>query len=132
MTQPIPPGQSPIDPRAAFNPAPPSSRGPGYMQQGPPPGWMPPYPPMMFPPPPPKRRRLGWFVITSLLLVLLVISILFNVGMGALAIGNAMDGKQIAQTTVLSGSSDQQVAVISLDGVITDVTRQKFEAIAQE
>ncbi|HLZ09151.1 MAG TPA: signal peptide peptidase SppA, partial [Chloroflexota bacterium] len=42
------------------------------------------------------------------------------------------DGRQISQTTLTEGSADQQIAVVSLAGVITDATRQKFEATVRQ
>jgi protease-4 len=98
-----------------------------------PPNFPPSFNPMMYPPPPPpRRRRLGWFIVTSLLLVLLLVSVLLNFALGLGLAASAIDGKQISQSTLVNGSTDQQVAVISLGGVITDTTRQKFDALVRE
>src|SRR3954453_9015031 len=138
MTQPLPPGQGPIDPRTAFNPPPPpqAPRGPGGPAYGPgptgpgpiPPQYSMPFPPTMFGPPPPRRGRAGWIVVTVVLLLLLGGSVLLNLLMIGMAAGS-VEGRQISQTTLVDGSSDQQIAVVSLGGVITDATRQKFDAI---
>ena len=106
---------------------------PGALPGGMGPQFQGPYPPMMYPPPPPpRRRRLGWFIVTSLLLVFLLISVLLNFALGIGLAAGAIDGRQISQSTIVNGSSDQQVAVISLGGVITDTTRQKFDALVRE
>jgi protease-4 len=87
---------------------------------------------MMFPPPAPRPRRFGWFLVTALLLVMLILSVFLNFALGVGLAARAIDGKPVSQSTIVSGSADQQVAVVSLGGVITDATRQKFEAVVRE
>src|SRR5690348_262686 len=133
MTQPLPPGQGPIDPRTAFTPPPPpqAPRGPGYIPAPvpPPPQQYPmPYPAMMFGQPP-RRSRAGWIIVTLVLLFLLGGSLLLNVIFGIGMAASSVDGRQISQTTLVDGSSDQQIAVVSLGGVITDETRQRFDSV---
>jgi protease IV len=101
--------------------------GPGFM----PPQYPMPYPPMMFGPPP-RKGRVGWIVATVVLLLLLGGSVLVNLAMMVGMAASTVEGRQISQTTLTNGSSDQQIAVVSLGGVITDATRQKFDAIVRQ
>lgn len=131
MTQQLPPGQGPIDPRSAFAPPPPPGGGAGGPAGGyPPPGFVPPgyRPPPMFYPPPPPRGGIGRAILLTFLFLLLAGSILLNfLLVGALVMGDAMD-HGINQNVLRAGESSQQVAVIPIDGVITDETRAKFDA----
>jgi len=86
-----------------------------------------PFPPMMMPPSP--RGGAGRGIVIAILLVLLIGSVLLNFLLGAgLMVGGALsiDGHDITQTTIKIGAADQQIAVIPLDGIITDQTREKF------
>lgn len=142
MTQPLPPGQGPVDPRAAFSPPPPPGAGggwqppqvPGSRQPVQQPAAYPPmmYPPLMPPPPPPRRGGAGWAVACVLLLLLLVGSVLLNVVMGVGILASSMDGHPVASSTLVDGSADEQVAVVPLSGIITDVTRQKFDEVMRQ
>lgn len=83
---------------------------------------------MFYPPPPPPRGGIGRAIFLTVLLLLLAGSILLNFLLGgALAMGDALD-HGINQSVLTSGDSSQQVAVIPIDGVITDETRVKFDA----
>lgn len=129
MTAQLPPGQGPIDPRGAFGPPPP----PG----GPPPAGspMPMMPqPMPFPqfgtPPPRRRGGAGWGVLIAILLLMLIASIVMNLVLGAgVIVAGAFDGRGIEETTLVNGTPDQQVAVIPLEGILTDASRKDFEQI---
>lgn len=129
MTQQLPPGQGPIDPRSAFAPPPPPGGGQGGAAGGgfPPPGYRP--PPMFYPPPPPRSGGVGRVVFLIFLLLLLAGSILLNFLLGgSLLMGDALD-HGFNQSVITSGDSSQQVAVIPIDGVITDDTRAKFDRL---
>ncbi|HEY2588276.1 MAG TPA: signal peptide peptidase SppA [Tepidisphaeraceae bacterium] len=126
MTQQIPPGQGPIDPRSAF--APPPAPG-GYPPAGgvmpPPPGYRP--PPMFYPPPPPTRRGgVGRALFLVVLILMLGGSLLLNLLLGASIVGDSFD-HGVNSTVLTSGDANQQIAVVPIDGVITDATRAKFE-----
>src|SRR5690348_5816791 len=123
MSQQLPPGQGPIDPRGAFAPVP-AAGGPG----GPP--MM--HPPMPFPafmmPPPPRRGGAGRAVLIVLLVLLLVGSVVLNfVFAAAFALSDAVGSHGIVANTIKSGAEDQEVAVIPLDGVITDSTKAQID-----
>jgi len=90
-----------------------------------------PYPAMMFGQPP-RRSRAGWIIVTLVLLFLLGGSLLLNVIFGIGMAASSVDGRQISQTTLVDGSSDQQIAVVSLGGVITDETRQRFDSVFRQ
>jgi protease-4 len=130
MTQPLPPGQGPIDPRTAFTPPPPPSGRPMMqpaMNQPPVP-----FPSFMPPPPPPRRGVAGWVVLSIVLIVMLIGSVLLNIVLGVGFVASGVGGHEISQNSLVSGSADQQVAVISLTGVITDATRQKFDQLIHD
>lgn len=126
MTQQLPPGQGPIDPRSAFAPPPPPGGQAPAGGYGPPPGYRP--PPMFYPPPPPTRSGGVWRAIFLVFLLLLLAgSVLLNVLLGgSLLMGDALD-HGINQNVITSGDSTQQVAIVPIDGVITDETRVKFD-----
>jgi protease-4 len=127
MTQQLPPGQGPIDPRGAFGPLPPPPGGvPGAMG----PMMQMPFPQFMPPPRPPRRGGIGWGIIAGVLMLLLVLSVVMNfvLGIGFAAVG-ALGSRGVEETTITSGSSDQQIAVIPLEGIITDSSRRNFEDV---
>lgn len=139
MTQPIPPGQGPIDPRNAFGAPPPpggvAPHGPAGFAAPPPGGYPPPGyrpPPMFFPPPPPPRRGgVGRAIVIALLLILLIGSVLLNLVLGASVVaGDAFD-HGVNEAVLKSGDSTQQIAVVPIDGVITEATRAKFDRFLQ-
>ncbi len=123
MTQSLPPGQGPVDPRGAFG-MPPGPGG-GAGRPWPPPG------PMMYPPMPPMppRRRLGAWIIVILLVIALAISVLVNVvQFGAVMAGAAGEVKQ----TVISGEGPDKIAVVPMDGLIDDDSAQTFNKVLKE
>jgi protease-4 len=131
MTQQLPPGQGPIDPRGAFGPPPPPGGAPAPGTPTPmlPQQMMPqqmPFPQFVSPPPP--RRGAGWGVLMAILILLLILSVVMNLvlGVGVVAVG-AFDGRGIEETKLVSGASDQLVAVIPLEGVLTDASRKQFD-----
>lgn len=120
MSNSLPPGQPPIDPRGTFAPPPiPTPPGAGYSgatQPGPiPPGPMPGPFPMPGWGPPPKRGKWTrrWLVIV---IVLLGISVLLNVSM----LGKSAVSLPGREKTVIEGDSDQKIAIIPVQGLITD------------
>jgi protease-4 len=139
-----PPGQGPIDPRGAFTPAapPPQPMPPGAMPQqvapppfGAQPGPMYPPPPMMPPPmmmmpppfmqPPPRRGGVGRALVWVFVLMLLGLSVLCNVLLlGGRAVGS---GDGTIHQTVSEGSSDQQIAVVPMVGVIDSGMAQQVD-----
>src|SRR5258707_14067704 len=132
LPQPPPPGQGPVDPRGAFSPPPPPSEPGGpTMQQLPPmpPGPMPPmpgmYPPMMmpmpFPPPPKKERSFSRAIFTTLATTIFGISLVANIYLLFLSgfIGN---DESLTQSTVQHGNAEEKIAVIPVEGVITEGT----------
>jgi protease-4 len=128
MTQQLPPGQGPIDPRNAFAPPPSPAGGPGGY---PPPGFRPGAPPMFFPPPP-RRSGVGRAIILTLLILLLLVSLLLNFVLGVSAVvGDAFSEHGVVQTTIKSGDATQEIAVVPLSGVITDGTRTRFDHFMQ-
>src|SRR6266550_2094749 len=132
LPQPPPSGQGPVDPRGAFSPPPPPS-GPGgpTLQQLPPmpPGPMPPmpgmYPPMMMPmqfgPPPKKERSFSRAIFTTLATTIFGISLVANIYLLFLSgfIGN---DESLTQATVQHGNVEEKIAVIPVEGVITEGT----------
>ncbi len=90
-----------------------------------------PFPPFM-PPPPPRRGGTGWMIFSILLIMLLMGSVLLNIIFGIGFAVSTVGGHEISQNTIVSGSADQQVAVVALNGVITDATRQKVEQLIRE
>ena len=139
MTQQIPPGQGPIDPRGAFAPPPPPPGGAPTGWQpppGPPPGMppsgyrpmmqMPMYPPMM---PPSPRGGAGRAIFMAFLLVILLGSVILNVLLALGMAASSISSHGIVDNTVVSGSQDQTVAIIPLNGIITDSTREQFDRL---
>ena len=136
MTQQLPPGQGPIDPRNAFSAPPPPGGGgapPSQQQAGfapggypaPPPGYR--APPMFYPPPPPRRGGAGRAIVLVMLFLLLAGSVLLNlVFVGVGVFGDSFD-HGVNQSVLMPGDASQQIAVIPIDGVITDATRAKLE-----
>jgi protease IV len=121
MSQPLPPGQGPVDPRGAFG-APPGPVGAGARP------WTPPPMPMMFPPPPP-RRRVGVWIVVILLIVGLGISVLVNVVQFGMAMGAA--GVEVKHT-ILSGEGPEKIAVVPVDGLIDDDSSRTFDAVLKD
>jgi protease-4 len=123
MSNAMPPGQGPIDPRDAFAPPPPPGGAPGPIPPPPtwrgPGGWSPPPmgPPAMMGgfPPPRRKRRIG----LALLIVALVISILINF----VKLGSSMEANT---SEVRSGGADK-VAIIPVNELITDETAATFD-----
>jgi protease-4 len=129
MTSQLPPGQGPIDPRGAFGPPPPPGGAPG--SEPPTPMMQQPMPfPQFMPPPPPRRGGAGWGILVAILLLLLSLSIVMNLvlGISVVAVG-VFDGRNIEETTLVSGATDQQIAVVPLEGVITESSRKEFDQI---
>jgi protease-4 len=131
MSNAIPPGQGPIDPRDAFSPPPPPGGAPGPM---PPPGFRAPAgwtPPPMAPPPgmymmpgyAPQRRR-GLRLGTVFLLIALVISVLINFAL----VGGSVDSNR---QVVHSGGADK-VAIVPIEEVIMDSTAAKLSEYLQD
>jgi len=139
MTAQLPPGQGPIDPRGALVPPPPpgvSVLPPGY--SAPPPGGgvppqgvrpPPPFMPMMMPPPPPpppRRGGGGWALFSLILLILLAVSVVLNLVLGA-GVASGVGSRSIMSSTIQSGSSDEQIAVIPIEGLIDSAERDRFD-----
>lgn len=127
MTQPLPPGQGPIDPRGAFVPAPPpldpGGRPPGGPMMRPPM----PFGPFMMPPPP-RRGGAGRTILVSLLVLLLIASVVLNLVLAtAFAFSDTVGSHGIMPVTLTPGAEDQVVAVIPLEGVITDSTKMQMD-----
>lgn len=123
MTQSLPPGQGPVDPRGAFGMPP----GPGGGAGKP---WTPPGP-MMYPPMPPMppRRRAGVWIAVVLLVIALAISVLVNVvQFGADVAGAAGEVRQ----TVISGDGADKIAVVPVDGIIDDASAQTFDKVLKD
>src|SRR6266566_1609659 len=110
LPQPPPPGQGPVDPRGAFSPPPPM---PGM------------YPPMMMPmqfgPPPKKERSFSRAIFTTLATTIFGISLVANIYLLFLSgfIGN---DESLTQATVQHGNVEEKIAVIPVEGVITEGT----------
>jgi protease IV len=125
MTQSLPPGQGPVDPRGAFGipPGPGGGRGPAWGSPGPgAPG------PIMFAPMPPRRRGGMWIVIV-LLAVALVVSGLINLVQFAVTVAGA--AAEVRQT-VVSGTGADKIAVVPIDGIIDDESEQSFDKVLKE
>src|SRR3954471_23187050 len=133
--QPPPPGQGPVDPRGAFSPPPPPSGAGGpTMQQLPPmpPGPMPPmpgmYPPMMMPmpfPPPPKREKsFARAIFTTLATKIFGLSLVANIYMLFLSGLFGGDENAAIHTVHAGGDPNQKIAVIPIEGIITDQTSE--------
>ena len=123
MTQPLPPGQNPVDPRGAFSMPP--------LPAVPPPG-MPPAGPMIYPPMPPfmpPPRRGGRWILLTMLIIALAVSVLINmVQLGVALVGAAAEVRQ----TVISGEGSDKIAVVPIDGIIDDNSTQTFETLLKE
>lgn len=132
MSQTLPPGQGPVDPQPAFS-APPRT------PPNPPGGWAPPpfgAPPRMPPGfpggPPPWFRppRQGGFILrlilALLLLVILIDLVILNLGLLGAAV-TAANGTNVRKVTIVSGPVDSTVAVLPVEGLITDATAQEFD-----
>jgi protease IV len=123
MTQPLPPGQNPVDPRGAFSMPP--------LPAVPPPG-MPPPGPMIYPPMPPfmpPPRRGGRWILLTMLIIALAVSVLINmVQLGVALVGAAAEVRQ----TVISGEGSDKIAVVPIDGIIDDNSTQTFETLLKE
>jgi protease-4 len=79
------------------------------------------------PPPPPPRGGVGRAIFLTLLILMLCGSLLLNVLLGgSMLMGDALD-HGVNQSVLTSGESSQQVAVVPIEGVITDQTREKFD-----
>ncbi|HEV8604235.1 MAG TPA: signal peptide peptidase SppA [Tepidisphaeraceae bacterium] len=130
-----PPGQGPVDPRGAFSPPPPPS-GPGgpTMQQLPPmpmPGPMPGmpgmYPPMMMPmpfgPPPKRERSFARAIFTTLATSIFGLSLVANIYLLFLS-GLVGGDESTTQSTVHIGNPEEKIAVIPVEGVITQGTSE--------
>ena len=126
MTQPLPPGQGPVDSRGAFGlpPTPgraPLPQAPMMFPQGPMAG------PPFFPPPPPRRG--GKWVVIIVLVVALVVSILVNVVQFGVAVAGAAG--EVRQT-VISGEGSDKVAVVPIDGLIDDQSALTFDTLLKD
>jgi protease-4 len=123
MTQSLPPGQNPVDPRGTFSMPP----LPGMAPPG-----MPPSGPMIYPmpiPPFPPPRRGGRWVLVTLLIIALVISLFVNiVQLGVAVVGAAGEVRQ----TVISGEGSDKVAVVPIDGIIDDNSTQTFDTLLKD
>jgi protease-4 len=86
-----------------------------------------PFPPFMMPPPP-RRGGAGRTIAISLLVLLLIGSVVLNVVLAAaFALSDAVGSHGIVPNTLKSGAEDQEVAVIPLDGIITDSTKMQLD-----
>src|SRR6266545_4459058 len=126
-----PSGQGPVDPNQVsgsgipFQPPAPGMMPPGMM----PPGMMPPPPGMMpgmspFGPQPPRRGG-GRTVMKVLAVLFLLGSIGLNVVLFLALVGSMIGGAgddRTVQTTVTRGDSDQKIAIVPVQGMITDQT----------
>jgi protease-4 len=126
MTQPLPPGQGPVDPQGAFSMPP----APGMPMPGMPMPPMPGMPPMPMPPfaPPPPRRGRRWVLILLLLLALVGSVVVNLVLFGVIVVGAAAEVRQ----TVISGEGSDKVAVVGIDQLIDDESAQAFETVIKE
>ena len=135
MSSAPPPGQGPIDPRGAFSPPPPPPLGqpPLHMPMppsvpmpaGPPPGYYPP-PPMPWPPPP---RRSIW---GTLFVIVLMIALIVSVGLNLLLLIGSAAGTSASETrqvTLVKGEADQKIAVVAINGVISDTSAEQFRRL---
>src|SRR5580698_10364456 len=121
MTQSLPPGQGPIDPRGALGmPPPPGGGGSPQRPAWPPAGFFPMIPP---PPPPPHRGGIGRIVFIVLLIIALAFSILLNLAQ----LGSALGAGNIKETTIASGDSSNKIAVVPIDGLILDESADTFD-----
>src|SRR5258708_4166192 len=115
MTQSLPPGQGPIDPRGAFQTSSPM-----------------PFPPMMpmpmMPPPRPKSRAALWIIIVLLLLALIG-SVLVNLVQLAVTAAGSMG--EVRQTTI-SGDGADRVAVVPVSGLIDSSSQQSLDTVLKE
>ena len=145
MTPRPPPGQGPIDPRAAFAPPPPPPGGMGAMP--PPPGMMPPPPGMMPPPPPPggfypppppfypppqrPQRSFARAIFTTLATSVLGFSLLANV---YLLIASGLLGDHGGHSnTIQSGDSSQKVAVLPIvNSLITAKSADQLDKLFRQ
>src|SRR5580700_24986 len=117
MTQPLPPGQNPVDPRGAFSMSP----IPGMPPSG--------YPPMPMPPFPQRPQPGGRWVLLTLLIIALVVSLLVNiVQLGITLVAAAGDVRQ----TVISGEGSDKIAVVPIDGIIDDNSTQTFDTVLKD
>src|SRR5258705_1864210 len=136
LPQPPPPGQGPIDPRGAFSPPPPPGAGGGPKQvptpqmgpqmgpmppMGMPPGMYPPMMPMPFGPPPRKEKSFARAIFTTLATTIFGISLIANIYLLILS-GILGSDESNTQSTVHSGSSEEKIAVIPIEGIITQQT----------
>lgn len=79
---------------------------------------------MPFPPPPPPRRKSGVGIFFRVILLLVLLgSLLVNV----ILLGSAMfSGSDVVENTLRSGDSDQKIAVVPVEGVITEQTAEQL------
>ena len=119
MTHQPPPGQDPIDPQRAFSP--PVMSGAGA--RVPPPV---PAEPGSNPSGSNRHRTFARGVFLTLALMIFGLSLTLNVYL--LLAGALLGGSRTGQTvTLISGNPDQQVAVISLGGIIDGASAEQFE-----
>jgi protease-4 len=126
----MPPAAGPV----AGAPIPPMpTMGPSSLSAGPggaPPGlgWVPMQrPPGAFPPappPPPRRGGAARVVLLVLLLLFLGMSVVLNL---ALLVGNSAGVSSGSQTTLVSGATRDQVAILPIEGVIDEPLADRFE-----
>jgi protease-4 len=125
MTQSLPPGQGPVDPRGALGmpPAPGGSspQRPAWPPAGPPGGFF----PMMPPPPPPHRGGIA----RTLFIILLVIALIFSVMLNFAQLGNALGEGSIKETVIVAGDSSSKIAVVPIDGLILDQSAETLDQV---
>lgn len=132
------PGQ-PVDPNGAFsNPVPPPP-GAGMGAGGampprpstpvpPPMPPMQPMPPMMYPmmaPPPPRRHGFVRGILVTLATTIFGFSLMLNLYL-ILASGFLSGGESSRTTTIVKGEADQLIALVPIDGIITDAEYDRF------
>ncbi|MGD1277938.1 MAG: S49 family peptidase [Tepidisphaeraceae bacterium] len=152
MTQSLPPGQGPVDPRGAFS-SPGGGMGGGGVGGGamgpggpggpgglPRPPWPPPAPggpvgpmpgPIFFPPMwPPPRRRSAWRIIGMLILiVVLAFSVLLNFVQFGAALGGVGGVREI---TIVPGDLQNKIAVVPVTGLILDNSASAFDQVLRQ
>lgn len=113
---PPPPGHGPIDPSGAFG--------------RPPMPTMPPMMPMFLPPPAP-RGRWGSAILTTFATTIFGLSILLNIYL-LIYSGLLAKSTEFEKTTVVNGSSTEQIAAIPISGLIDDAAAEKLEKTLKE
>lgn len=117
MSEPLPPGQQPVDPRGAFQPPPPPPGAPRGMwpPPGPPPGWR----------PPTGGGGFARGIFLTLATTIFGLSLALNVYL--LVFSGVFFSDRTTQNVIQKGDPKNRIAVIPLEGILLADAAEQFD-----